>query len=180
MRPRWSPTASRSPPPSADRIAGAAPVPQPFSQEPLRTKGGQVRVTDSSVFQASKTIAAVLEEIEPGGMRELHWHPNVDEWQYYLAGQARMTVFAVEGNAGTFDYQAGDVGYVPRPMPHYIENTGTTTLRLLALFRSGHYADISLAKWLALTSHELVRAHLKIDESVLAGILLRRTPVVPA
>ena len=58
-------------------------------------------------------------------MRELHWHPNADEMQYYISGQARMTVFAADGNAGTFDYQPGDVGFVPRNMRHYIENTGT-------------------------------------------------------
>lgn len=170
---------------AADRIAGAGPVPQSFShrmlsQEPIRTKSGSVRITDSSVFPASKTIAAALVEVEPGGMRELHWHPNADEWQYYLAGQARMTVFAAEAKAGTFDYQAGDVGYVPRVMGHYIENTGTTTLRFLEMFRSDHYADVSLAQWLALTPHELVRAHLKIDESVLAKIPMGKTPVVPA
>ena len=62
-------------------------------------------------------------------MRELHWHPNADEWQYYISGQARMTVFASNRSAQTFDYQAGDVGYVPRAQPHYVENTGKTTLR---------------------------------------------------
>lgn len=168
-----------------ERITGAGPVPQTFShrmlaQEPLRTTTGRVRIADSTVFSASKTIAAALEEVEPGGMRELHWHPNADEWQYFIEGQARMTVFAASGNAQTFDFQAGDVGYVPRPMGHYVENTGTTTLRFLALFRSDHYADISLAHWLALTPHELVRAHLHIDESALANIPVRPTPVVPA
>jgi len=29
------------------------------------------------------------------------------------SGQARVTIFAANGNARTFDYQAGDVGYVP-------------------------------------------------------------------
>ena len=53
--------------------------------------------------------------------------------QYYISGQARMTVFAAEGAAGTFDYQPGDVGFVPQNMGHYIENTGTTTLRFLDL-----------------------------------------------
>ena len=38
-----------------------------------------------------------------------------------------MTVFAAQGNARTFDYHAGDVGYVPKSMPHFIENTGSTT-----------------------------------------------------
>ncbi len=31
-------------------------------------------------------------EIEPGAMRELHWHPHADEWQYYLEGAAEMGV----------------------------------------------------------------------------------------
>ena len=168
-----------------DRVAGAGPVPTTFShrmlaQEPIRTKSGTVRITDSSVFPASSTIAAALVEVEPGGMREMHWHPNVDEWQYYITGEARMTVFASENNARTFNFQAGDVGAVPFPMGHYIENIGNTTLLFLEIFRSDHYADVSLAQWLAFTPHELVRAHLKIDESVLAKIPTRKTPVVPA
>lgn len=169
---------------TADRLAGAGPVPDWFSyrmltQQPLRTKSGSIRIVDSRTFKAAKTIAAALVEIEPGGMRELHWHSNGDELQYYLSGQGRMTVFNADANAGTFDYQAGDVGYVPRFMPHYVENTGDTTLCFLELFRSDHFEDISLAQWLSLTPHELVRAHLRIDESVLANIPKRDTPIVP-
>ncbi len=170
---------------AADRVAGAGPVPLTFShrmmaQEPVRTKSGTVRITDSSVFPASKTIAAALVEVEPGGLRELHWHPTVDEWQFYISGEARMTVFASTNNARTFDFQAGDVGAVPFPMGHYIENTANTTLRFLEIFRSDRFADISLAQWLAFTPHELVRAHLNIDESVLEKIQTRKTAVVPA
>jgi oxalate decarboxylase len=47
-----------------------------MAQEPIKTKGGTVRITDSSVFLVSLTIAAALVEIEPGAMRELHFHPN--------------------------------------------------------------------------------------------------------
>jgi oxalate decarboxylase len=46
-------------------------------------------------------------------MREMHWHPNNDEWQYYQEGNGCITVFASQGKARTFDYQAGDVRYVP-------------------------------------------------------------------
>jgi oxalate decarboxylase len=168
---------------AADRVAGTGPVPTTFShhmlaQEPIRTKGGSVRITDSSVFKASKTIAAALIEVEPGGMREVHWHPNAQEWQFYLSGEARMTVFAAENNARTFNFQAGDVGSVPFAMGHYIENIGTDTLRFLEMFRSDHYADVSLAQWLANTPHELVRAHLNVDESVLAKIPTSKRLVV--
>lgn len=173
------------PPLDKDKVRGNGPVPLSFShrmlaQEPLKTKGGRVRITDSNNFPASKTIAAALVEIEPGGMRELHWHPNSDEWQFYLSGKARMTVFGSEGNARTFNFQAGDVGAVPFPMGHYIENIGDTTVRFLEIFKSDRFADVSLAQWLAFTPHELVQAHLNIPKDVLEKIPKSKTPVLPA
>jgi oxalate decarboxylase len=139
--------------------------------------GGQVRIVDSSNFPAATTIAAALVEVDPGGLRELHWHPNTDEWQYYISGRGRMTVFASGGKARTFDYQAGDVGYIPFAMGHYIENTGDEPLRFLEMFRSDHFADLSLNQWMALTPPELVKAHLNIDDQTLAA-LSRDKPVV--
>jgi oxalate decarboxylase len=50
----------------------------------------------------------------------------------------------------------------------------------LELFRSDYYADVSLSRWLKFTPHELVRAHLNIDESVLTKIPAQKTPVVRA
>jgi len=168
-----------------DKIQGATPVPHSFShrmmaQTPIRTKSGSVRITDSSIFPVSTTIAAALVEVEPGGMRELHWHPNTDEWQYYIQGQARMGVFAASGQARTFDFQAGDVGYVPFATGHYIENTGDTTLRFLEMFKSSYYADVSLNQWMALTPPELVRAHLNLDQQVMDALHTQKEPVVPA
>jgi oxalate decarboxylase len=145
------------------------------AQRPVRVAGGQVRVVDSTNFPAATTIAAALVEVEPGGMRELHWHPNTDEWQYYISGRGCMTVFASGGKARTFDYQAGDVGYVPFAMGHYVLNTGDETLRFLELFRSPRFADISLTQWLALTPADMVRAHLNVDEGVIAAL----SPVKP-
>lgn len=168
---------------SQDRVKGLGSVPETFTHrmikmEPMKMQKGQVRIMDSTNFPASKTIASALVEVEPGGMRELHWHPNADEWQYYISGQARMTVFASSSNAQTFDFQAGDVGSVPRNMPHYVENTGKEVLRFLEMFKSPKFEDIPLAQWLAFTPHELVKAHLHIDESVLKSIPPKRVPIV--
>jgi oxalate decarboxylase/phosphoglucose isomerase-like protein (cupin superfamily) len=71
-------------PPPLEQDAVAAPngsVPQTFThrmltQQPIEVAGGQVRITDSTNFPVSKTIAAALVEVEPGGLRELHWHRN--------------------------------------------------------------------------------------------------------
>jgi oxalate decarboxylase len=170
---------------SSDKLQGAAPVPESFShrmmaQQPIRTKSGTVRITDTAVFPASKTISAALVEVAPGGMRELHWHPNTDEWQYYIEGQARMGVFAASGQARTFDFLAGDVGFVPFAMGHYVENTGATPLRFLEIFKSSYYADVSLNQWMALTPPELVNAHLKLGPLVMNALRKAKEPVVPA
>jgi oxalate decarboxylase len=167
-----------------DSLLGAPPVPQSFShkmlaQKPIKTKSGTVRITDSSVFPVSKTIAAALVEVEPGGLRELHWHPNADEWQFYIEGEARMGVFASSGQARTFDFRAGDVGYVPFAMGHYVENTGKTTLRFLEMFKSDYYADLSLDQWMALTPPDLLQAHITLDQNVLRALRKQKVPVVP-
>jgi oxalate decarboxylase len=170
---------------ASDEMAGAVAVPQSFSyrllaQEPIKSKGGTMRIVDSSNFPVSTTIAGAYIEIEPGGLRELHWHPNGDEWLYYIEGKARMGVFAGSGQARTFDFQAGDVGYVPFGTGHYIENIGDTTVRFVETFKSSYYADLSLDQWLALTPPELVAAHLKTDEPLIRALRKEKVPVVPA
>jgi oxalate decarboxylase len=149
-----------------------------LAQEPLKTSGGTVRIVDSRNFPAASTIAAALVEVEPGAMREMHWHPTNDEWQYYIEGSGRMTVFASEGKARTFDYQAGDVGYVPFAMGHYIENTGDTVLRFLEMFKSPRFADVSLNQWMALTPPELVQAHLNLTPAMMGALRKQKRPVV--
>lgn len=158
-------------------------VPQTFKHEllkqpPLVTPGGSVRIVDSRNFPVSKTIAAALVEVEPGAMREMHWHPNNDEWQYYLTGQARMTVFTGNGVARTFDYRAGDVGYVPFATGHYIQNTGNESVWFLEMFKSDRFEDVSLNQWLALTPTELVQHNINVDSKFTDQLRKEKWPVV--
>ena len=139
------------------------------SKQPNRYDGGWTMVIDVRDFPAT-TLAALIIELEPGAMRELHWHPHADEWQYYMEGECRMTVFDATANARTFDYRAGDVGFVPRTLGHYIENMGTTTSRLLNVFNLPKFQDISLNQWMALTPSELVQGHLNLDETAMKAL----------
>jgi len=141
--------------------------------------GGSIRVADSTNFPASKTVAAALTVVEPGGMRELHWHPNADEWQYYLKGSARMTVFNTGPHANTMDFKAGDVGVVKRNLGHYVENTGDDQLIYIETFKSDHYEEVSLANWLAHVPPSLISAHLNIPEEVLATFPREAQGIVP-
>ena len=143
-----------------------------------RTKGGEVRIVDSSTFKVSTTAMAMV-TLHPGGLRELHWHPNADEWQYYISGKGRMTVVSTGNKARTMDFQGGDVGYVEKSLLHYIENTGDTDLIFLEMFKSSFYQDLSLSEWLAHTPPELVMAHLNIDKATLDAIPRDELVVVP-
>jgi len=149
-----------------------------MEQPPHHGRGGRVRIADARNFRIAKKIAAAWVEIDPGHLREIHWHPNADEWQFYLSGQARMTVFGAQGKARTLDFQAGDVGSVPMSMAHVVENTGDTALRFLELFRADQFMDVSLAQWIALTPPELVQAHLRFDPSLVAAARSQKVPVV--
>jgi oxalate decarboxylase len=144
-----------------------------------QTKSGEVRIVDSKNFKVALEIAAAIVTVKPGGLRELHWHPNADEWQYYFAGKGRMTVFATGGRARTMDFETGDVGYVQKTLPHYIENTGTTDLRFLEMFKSGFYQDLSLSEWLTHTPAELVAAHLNLDKATLDSLPKEKTVIMP-
>ncbi|KAI9057342.1 Bicupin, oxalate decarboxylase/oxidase [Trametes sanguinea] len=106
------------------------------------------------------------------------WHPTQDEWAYYLEGEGRVTLFASESNARTFNYQAGDVGFVPASFGHYVENIGNTTLRFLEIFNTDRYQDISLQQWLALTPPDLVKAHLGLDDETISHLSKTKYTVV--
>jgi oxalate decarboxylase len=149
-----------------------------LAQEPIVTPGGTVRIVDSRNFPVSTAIAAALVEIKPGGMREMHWHPNNDEWQYYLSGTARMTVFAGQGTARTFDYRAGDVGYVPFAFGHYVQNTGNVSVWFLEMFKSNRFADVSLNQWMALTPAPLVANNLHVGPPLMDALRKEKWPVV--
>ena len=145
-----------------------------------KTKSGEVRIIDSRNFHAAGTIAAAHVIVHPGAMRELHWHQNADEWQYYVKGKGRMTVFFNGGKARTADFSAGDVGYVPKTLGHYVENTGDTDLVFLEMFKSDQFRDLSLSDWIAHTPPELITQHLGIRREILEQIPKDKTPIVPA
>ncbi|KAJ5306983.1 hypothetical protein PENANT_c003G07766 [Penicillium antarcticum] len=127
------------------------------AQTPVEGTGGLVRITDSTNFPISKTVAAAHLEIAPGALREMHWHPNADEWTYFKRGRARVTIFAAEGNARTFNYMAGDVGIVPRNMGHFVENlSDDEPLELLEIFRADKFQDFSLFQWMGETPQRQV------------------------
>jgi oxalate decarboxylase len=169
----------------AEMAAAAGKPPNPFvfrlgDMQPNReTKSGSVRIADSNNFLVSKTIAASQVTIKPGGMREMHWHPNADEWLYILKGTGRATVFNTGPAAVTTNFHAGDIGYVKKALGHYLENTSDGDLIYMEVFRADRFEEVSLSDWLAHSPVEMVAETLNLDPAVIKQFPRNRPDIVP-
>ena len=67
-----------------------------FSDTSMTLKpGGWSREITARELPVATTLAGVNMRLTPGGVRELHWHKEV-EWSFMLVGEARIT--AVDEN----------------------------------------------------------------------------------
>jgi oxalate decarboxylase len=150
------------------------------SMEPTqKTDGGETRVVDSTNFPVAANIAAAMVTIKPGGLREMHWHPNVSEWQYWIRGKGRMTVVTTGAKARTMDFNPNDVGYVPSMAGHCIENTGTEDLVFLEMFKTARYSAVSLNQWIARMPDKMAEAHLKLPAKTIRSAPQSKIDVLP-
>ena len=129
-------------PPETHRYRLLAQVPAVFA-------GGREWRVDASRFPISTTMTGVVLDLEPGSLRELHWHPNADEWQYVIDGRLALTLFGSHGRFRVETLEKGDVGYVPQGYGHSIENVGDGPGRILIGLNSGNYQAIDLSQWIA-------------------------------
>lgn len=151
------------PPPLADDRPATPQQPSPRShayafgaQPAVPFAGGSLKIASVVEFPVSATITGALMTLDPGGVREPHWHPNAAEWFYLAQGSLRVTLFGSQGRARTETFGPGDVGYVPMGYGHYLENAGDDECRIVLAFNSGTYEQIGLSGWLAANPRQLV------------------------
>ncbi len=116
----------------------------------------------------SKGIAGVSMQIEPGAMRELHWHATAAEWAFVLTGRVRTTVIDPDGNAETNDFEPGDVWYFPRGHGHMLECLGDEPTHFILIFDNGYFSEFgtfSISDWIAAVPNELLAKNFGIPES---------------
>jgi len=131
-----------------------------LAQEPhsIHKFGREWRVA-ANRFPISETMTGVVLELEAGGLRELHWHPNADEWQYVISGDFSVTLFGSHGRYRVETLTKGDVAYIPQGYGHSIENIGDKTGRVLIGLNTGAYQAIDLSQWMAGTPSYVLADH---------------------
>lgn len=141
--------------------------------------GSHFQMASAKEFPISTTMTGAVQTLRPRALRELHWHPNANEWQYYISGHARMTVFGSEGRSKMEEFGPGDVGYVPQGYGHYIENTSDTEDCVsLIILDSGDYQEISLAQWMQSNTPELLETNFGIPKSIFESFRKKNPKIV--
>jgi oxalate decarboxylase len=151
-----------------------------LAQEPhsVHKYGREWRV-GANLFPISQTMTGVVLEIAPGGLRELHWHPNADEWQYIIEGQFNVSLFGSHGRYRIETLNKGDVGYIPQGYGHSIENVGSTPGRILIGLNTGEYQAIDLSQWIAATPPYLLADHFGLPAEAFASFPKGRSFISP-
>ena len=148
-------------------------------QQPYDVDGGSVKIIDPLTFPAASDFSAALVTIKPGAMREIHWHLTSDEWSFFIAGSARLTVFQAPESARTFDFQAGAVASIPVPESHYLESVGEGDVVLLEVLQAPQFTDLSMSQWLALTPSQIVKDTLNLTDETLSRLPKQKTFIKP-
>src|SRR5712664_580277 len=120
----------------------------------------------------SKGIAGVSMRLEPGVMRELHWHATAAEWAFVIEGRVRTTVIDPWGAAETCDFDPGDVWYFPRGHGHMLQCLGTQPCRFILIFDNGYFSEFgtfSITDWIGHTPKALLAKNFGVPESAFEG-----------
>lgn len=150
-----------------------------LDQTPVKFEGGMERVASSREFPIQTTLTAARLDLEPGALRELHWHPHADEWQYYIRGRARVGIFGSHGRARTEEFGPGQIAFIPQGYGHYVESAGPDPVEVLILFNSGVYQEISLAGWLGGNPAQLLEDNFSQSQEVVAKLPVKTRGIQP-
>lgn len=106
---------------------GASPV--------TRLDGGSFQQAEEQSFPilAGQAASILVLTLQPGGIREPHWHPSAWEINIVTRGVAAWSLVDGNGNHESFDQHAGDVVFAPQGSFHYFENRGTGDMRIVII-----------------------------------------------
>ena len=147
-------------------------------QPPRVFPGGREYIVSSKEFPIQTTLTAVRMDLQPGALRELHWHPHADEWQFYVRGRARVGVFGSHSRTRVEEFGPNDIGFVQQGYGHYIEQIGDEPTEVIILFNSGVFEEISLANWLGGNPVSLLETNFGIPKTLIDQLPKRETGIV--
>ena len=147
-------------------------------QTPRVFPGGREFIVSSKEFPIQTTLTAARMDLDRGGLQELHWHPQADEWHFYVRGKARVGVFGSHGRTRVDEFGPNDVGFIQQGYGHYIEQIGDEPTEIIILWNSPVFEEISLANWLGGNPVSLLETNFGIPKSLIEQLPKRETGII--
>lgn len=151
-----------------------------------QSKGGmRIRATKKN-FPVLKGMSLYQLVLNPGGIREPHWHANADELGYCLKGEVLVSLFATGNVRESFLVGAGEAFFIPSGSLHSIENTSKETSELILQFSHEEPEDFGLSSTFGMFSDSVLGNTWGVPSSVFKKMkrstkdifaTLRTTPV---
>ena len=157
------------------------------AQKTEQFNGGTAKEANVTGFPVSEKLAGVYMTLEPGALRELHWHANAAEWAYVIEGNCRVTTIDPAGQCEIVDFGPGDVWYFPRGHGHSIQGIGPGTCVFLLVFDNGYFSEFgtfSISDWIGHTPPEVLARNFGVPASTFADfpkkeVYINTGPVPP-
>lgn len=144
----------------------------PLGSLPTNTfNGGTAKQATVVEFPVSEKLAGVYMTLEPGALRELHWHANAAEWAYVIEGRCRVTTIDPQNQCEIVDFGPGDVWYFPRGHGHSIQGIGPGTCVFVLVFDNGYFSEFgtfSISDWLGHTPPEVLAKTFDLPQATFA------------
>jgi oxalate decarboxylase len=90
---------------------------------------------------AGQEASIQLITLQPGGIREPHWHPSAWEINIVTKGVASWVLIDGNGNHESFEAAVDDLVFAPQGSLHYFENLGKDDLEVLIIQNSSAAED---------------------------------------
>ncbi|WP_370938871.1 cupin domain-containing protein [Amycolatopsis sp. cg13] len=171
--------------------AGSAKQPYVFSlakSAPAVHDGGTLRGAHEKNFPvlAGQQGSVYLVHLDPGGVREPHWHPSAWELNYIISGKADWSILGTHEDGSyhneVFSARAGELVFAPQGFFHYFANSSTTEgLDVLVMFNTSTGEpndDIGIVGTLNSLPREILAASFGVPVSAFAAIPKDLKPVV--
>lgn len=142
-----------------------------------QTSYGSRTDVNAADFSTLKGMALSILELNPGGMREPHWHPNAHELGYCVEGKALMTIFNPGAGHDTFLIEPGTLSFVPMGSLHHIENLGKTPVKIVLCFDNESPEDLDLSSGIAVMPEHVLAATFQLPESFFSGLNAKPKPI---
>ncbi len=138
--------------------------------DPREFVGGLLFRASKANFEPLKGLAVQGLTMKPGAIREPHSHPNAEQLDYCIGGEARVGIVEPGGGTQSLDLKKGHISFVPQGHVHWIENTGSTDLRFLVVLSDEEPETLELSETLAGIPDSVLATTVNLSAGDLEGL----------